>query len=301
MTILIWVFVVFALICAGSVVFILSRHWKEIQLLDPDSIKEEREKQKRDEILLQRFDRIRAEKVAPLRAVGNRVVHAVKTRFHEVYIRLVRLERSYRQAKTPFAVMTPSSKDRLKLVLNEARSLARDLKWPEAERRYLEALGIDSHAWDAYKGLGQIYLKQDLLPQATETYEFLLKSKMADDSVYAALADIAEKQKDFATAEEYRKKAIEQRPRLANRHAELAELYLDQSEPEKAWPSAKRAVELDPKSARYLELSLEAVILLGNRDEARRRYDKLRLLSQDRPKLQALKDRIDALKTDTDN
>lgn len=281
--------------------FVLGRHWKEIQLLDPESIKEEREKQKRDEILLQRFDRIRAEKVAPLRAVGNRVIHAIKTRFHEVYIRLVRLERSYRQAKTPFAVMTPSTKDRLKLVLNEARSLARDLKWPEAERRYLEALGIDSHAWDAYKGLGQIYLKQDLLPQATETYEFLLKSKMADDSVYAALADIAEKQKDFAAAEEYRKKAIEQRPRLANRHAELAELYLDQSEPEKAWPSAKRAVELDPKSARYLELSLEAVILLGNRDEARRRYDKLRLLSQDRPKLQALKDRIDALKTDTDN
>jgi tetratricopeptide (TPR) repeat protein len=180
MTILIWVLVFFALICAGSVVFVLGRHWKEIQLLDPESIKEEREKQKRDEILLQRFDRIRAEKVAPLRAVGNRVIHAIKTRFHEVYIRLVRLERSYRQAKTPFAVMTPSTKDRLKLVLNEARSLARDLKWPEAERRYLEALGIDSHAWDAYKGLGQIYLKQDLLPQATETYEFLLKSKMAE-------------------------------------------------------------------------------------------------------------------------
>jgi len=208
------------------------------------------------------------------------------------------LEKSYRQAKAPFVVMTPSVKDRLKLLLNEARSLARDLKWADAERRYLEALGIDSHAWDAYKGLGQIYLKQDLLPQAIETYEFLLKSKKADDSVYAALAEIAERQKDDVKAEMYRLKAVEERPRLANRHAELASFYLDQNQPEKAWSSAKRSVELDPKSARYLELSLETAIILGDREEARRRYDKLRLLSQDRPKLQAMKERVDAIKAD---
>lgn len=301
MGILVWIL---GFLCLASLVVIFvvyARHWREIQLLDPDSIQEEREKQKRDAILLQRFDRIRSEKIAPLRTVGHRVVHVLKTRFHQVYIRLVQLERSYRQAKSPFAVMTPSVKDRLKLVLNEARSLARDLKWAEAERRYLEALGIDSHAWDAYKGLGQIYLKQDLLPQATETYEFLLKSRMADDTVYAALAEIAEKQGNDDKAEQFRKKAIEERPRLAHRHAELAEFYLDRDQADKAWPAAKRAVELDPKSSRYLELSLEAVILLGNRDEARRRFDKLRLLSQDRPKLQAYKDRIDELKTDGDN
>lgn len=301
MAILTWILFALAVLAFSVVLFVLGRHWKEIRLLDPESIQEEREKQKRDQILLQRFDRMRAEKVAPVRAVGQRIVHGVKTRFHEVYIRLVRLERSYRQAKMPFASMTPSTKDRLKLILNEARSLARDLKWAEAERRYLEALGMDSHAWDAYKGLGQIYLKQDLLPQATETYEFLLKSKMADDVVYAALAEIAEKQGDLVKSEDFRLRAVEERPRLANRHAELAEFYLDHEQPERAWPPIKRAVELDPKSSRYLELSLEAAILLGDREEARRRYDKLRLLSQDRPKLQALKDRIDALASDRDN
>ncbi|MCC7357111.1 hypothetical protein IT408_01225 [Candidatus Uhrbacteria bacterium] len=291
-------------ICLMSLIVIFgifARHWREIQLLNPESIQEEREKQKRDAILLQRFDRIRSEKIAPLQTVGKRLLYALKTRFHDVYIRLVRLERSYRQAKSPFAAMTPSVKDRLKLILNDARSLARDLKWAEAERRYLEALGIDSHAWDAYKGLGQIYLKQDLLPQATETYEFLLKSRMADDTVYAAIADIAERQKNDEKAESYRKKAIDERPRLANRHAELAEFYLNRKQADKAWPVIKRAVELDPKSSRYLELSLEAAILIGNRDEARRRYDKLRLLSQDRPKLHALKERIDELKSEVDN
>lgn len=303
MVILTWIFFFLALLAFLVAFFVLARHWKEIRLLDPESIQEEREKQKRDQILLQRFDRMRAEKAAPIRAVGQRIVTAIKTRFHDVYIRLVRLERSYRQAKNPLAsMMTPSAKDRLKLVLNEARSLARDLKWAEAERRYLEALGMDSHAWEAYKGLGQIYLKQDLLPQARETYEFLLKSKMTDDVVYAAMAEISEKQGDLVKAEQFRLQAVEERPRLANRHAELAEFYLDHEDPEKAWPSIKRAVELDPKSSRYLELSLEAAILLGNREEARRRYDKLRLLSQDRPKLQALKDRIDALASeDRDN
>jgi tetratricopeptide (TPR) repeat protein len=191
--------------------------------------------------------------------------------------------------------MSPTVKDRIKLLLNDARSLSRDLKWADAERRYIEALGIDPHCWDAYKGLGQIYLKQDLLPQAKETFNFLLKSNKADDVCFAALADIAEEERDLVLAEDMRRKAVEFRPRLANRHAELAEFYVKQGFPDKAWPSAKRAAELDSKSAKYLEISLETAILLGERNEARKRYDKLRVLSQDRPKLQALKERIDEM------
>ena len=274
---------------------IVLRHWKEIRLLDPDTIKEERERQKREELLLQRFERMRAEKMGPLKAVSTRVLTSAKKAYHEVYLRLVRLEKYYKQAKAPFAMMAPSVKDRMKLLLDEARSLARDLKWAEAERRYLEALNIDGRNLDAYKGLGTIYLKQKLYPQATETFEFLVKMKKADDTCFAALADIAEAEGDNLKEEEMRKKAVEFRPRLANRQVELAELYIRLKDYSKAWACANRATELDPKSAKYLELSLEAAILVRDRTEAKLRYDKLRLLSEDRPRLQSLKERIDAI------
>ncbi|MFH1620913.1 MAG: hypothetical protein ABIB04_02405 [Patescibacteria group bacterium] len=288
-----WIALPIAGICIIVMLMMLFRHWKEIRLLNPDSIAEEREKQKLDELLLQRLTRKKTEKVAPFRAVVQRFTLNCKTAFHAAYIKLVRLERLYKQAAAPFAMMTPAVKDRVKSLIDDARSLARDMKWAEAEKRYLEVLVIDKRNFDAYKGLGTIYLKQKLYPQAKETYDFILKSHKADDACYSAIAEIAEVDGDLKKAEEMRLKAVECRPKLAHRQAELAVFYLDQKKPEKAWPYAKRSAELDPNSAKYLELSLETAILLGDQGEAKRRYDKLRVLSDDRPKLQAFKQKID--------
>lgn len=274
---------------------IVLRHWKEIRLLNPESIKEEREKKKRDELMLKRFERMRNEKIAPFKAMFQRAIFLMKTSYHAVYIRLVKLERFYTQAKTPFAFISPSVKDRIRSLLDDARSLARDTKYADAERRYLEALTVDKRCWDAYKGLGAIYLKQKMYAQARETFDFLHHSKKADDAVFSGLGEIAESEGDVARAEDMRRRAVEFRPRLPQRHAEMAEFYLQHGEPVKARPFAKRATDLDPKSAKYLELSLETAILLGDRNEARKLYDKFRLHSEDRVKLQALKDKIDAI------
>jgi tetratricopeptide (TPR) repeat protein len=218
-----------------------------------------------------------------------------KTAFHAAYIKLIQLDRFYKQAKAPLAKIAPSVQDRIQSLIDEARSLARDLKWADAERRYLEVLSIDNRNVDAYKGLGNLYLKQRLYPQAHETFEFLVKIRKADDACYAGLAEIAEAEGDVMTAEAMRIKALELQPRRADRHAELAEFYLSRSQPGKAWPLAKRAADLEPKSAKYLTTAIEAAVQTGNHAEARRRYDKLRLISSDSQKLQSLKERIDAI------
>lgn len=274
---------------------IIFRHWREIRLLDPGSIQEERERQKRDELMLQRFERMRLEKFGPFRQLFKRAIFLVKTAYHAVYLKLVRLEKFYRQAKSPFSAVAPSAKERIKLLLDDGRSLVRDMKCADAERRFLEVLTLDSRNLDAYKGLGGIYLKQKLYPQAKETFEFLLKLNKADDIVFASLAEIAGSENKPEVEEAMRLKAVESRPRLANRQAELADFYLKGEKPQQAWPYAKRATELDPKSAKYLELSVEIAILLGDRTEARKRYDKLRLVCEDRSKLQAIKDKMDAI------
>lgn len=282
--------------CAIAIMAVIAmRHWKELRILDPESIQQERERQRREELLLQRLARLKKNKLGPILAVLQRAVLELKKMYHAAYLSVVRLEKFYTQAKAPFAMMAPSVRERVKLLLSDARSLARDLKWADAERRFLEVLTIDAQNVEAYKGLGGVYLKQKLYVQARETFEFILKRRKADDTCYAALADIAFVEGNLGLCEAMRRKAVEIRPRLANCHADLAEFYLSQHTPTKAWPFAKRASDLDPKSPKYLELSLEAAILVGDRKEVRRRYDKLRLLSEDRSKLQALKERIDAM------
>ncbi|MFA5935401.1 MAG: tetratricopeptide repeat protein [Patescibacteria group bacterium] len=290
-----WIALPLAGIALAVFLTTLFRHWKEIRLLDPDSIKEERVRRKREEIINQRFDRVRSGAVAPLQKVMKHSVTAAKKTFHGAYIKLVHLDRFYKQAKAPFASIAPSMKDKIRTLLDEARSLARDLKWADAERRYLEVLGMDDRNLDAYKGLASIYLKQKLYPQARETFEFLMKTKQADASCYAGMGEIYEAEGDLVKAEEMFLKALEMQPRSPHRHSQLAEYYLDLNEPEKAVTLLQRAVELEPKSAKYLEQAIDASVRLGNRVEARRYYDKFRLVSEDRPKLQALKDRIEEL------
>lgn len=290
-----WISLTLAVIALGVICVTLFRHWREIRLINPESIQEERERRKREELIMQRFERMKSDKFGPIAQLAKHAILAGKTVFHAAYIKLVRLEKYYNQAKSPFSFIAPSAKERIKTLLDEARSLQRDMKWADAERRYLDVLAMDARNWDAYKGLGLIYLKQKLYPQAKETFDFLLKMKKADDVCYAALADIAESKEEWGLAEDMRKKAVDFQPRLANRQAELAQFYLERKLTDKAWIFAKQAAELEPKSAKYLELSLETAILVRDRLEAQKRYDKLRLLSEDRPKLQAFKDKIEGM------
>lgn len=290
-----WITLIIAGASLMAVVAIIFRHWKEIRLLNPDSIKEERERQKREELIVRRFERVTSEKLAPVRALILRAWTVGKIWYHGLYLRLLKLEKYYSQAKSPFAFVSSPAKEQVRQLLGDAESLFRDLKYADAERRYLEVLAIDKRNWEAYKGLGQIYLKQQLLPQAKETFEFILSKRKADDTVYASLAEIAEAGGDAARVEDLRRKAVEVAPRMAVRHAELAAFYLARSAPDKALPFARRATALDEASAKYLELLLETAILLGDRKEAGRSYDRLRLVSDDRAKLQTLKEKLDVL------
>lgn len=293
---LVWILFILALVSAAIAGFLVLRHWSEIRLINPMSIKEESERQKRDDLVAQRFSRVQTDKLAPVKYLYQQSVFQAKKAFHAAYIRLVRLDRLYQQATRPFAKVAPSEQERIKTLLDEARSLARDLKWGESEKRYLEVLLLDNRNKDAYQGIGILYLKQKMYPQAKETFEYLAKTRQADDACFAALAEIAETEGEMGKAEEMHLKAVELRPRLAHRHFELARHYVERGEVAKAWPSAKRASDLEPKSAKYCELALECSMALGDWQETKRRYDKLRLLSEDYQRLQQFRERIDKIR-----
>lgn len=275
--------------------FLLSRHWKEMRLLDPNTIKKERERQKRESIIRRRFERMGAEGLEPVKRLGRRLADMSRDVYSRACARLQAMENFYKNIKSPLAVMTPSTRDRVKTLLTEAKALSRDLKWADAERRYIEVLSLDTHEPEGYKGLGYIYLKQKLYPQAKETFEFLVKMKKTDDTVYAGLAEIAEAEGNPALAETMFIKAMESSPRQAHRHAELAMFYLNRHDAQKALLRAKRASALEPKSSKYLELCLESAILAGDAKEARERLSRLRLVSDDQEKFQTWKQKVEEM------
>jgi len=290
-----WIAYGVAIIALGVTLFLIARHWKEIRLLDPQSIKEERQKQEREKLITRRFERVSAEQLAALHRFGRTLARKTKESYKRTEERLQSFDNLYKKVKSPFSAMAPSQRERIKTLLTEARSLIRDLKWADAERRLLEALALDQRQIDAYRLLGTLYLRQKLYPQARETYEFLVKTRKADDATYAGLAEIAKAEGNFQIAEAMLQKAADASPRQPHRQAELAAFFLERGNAAKAWPHAKRASELEPGSAKYLEQSLETVILLGDRKEARARYNRLRLLSEDPARFQVLKDKVEAI------
>lgn len=287
-------FVIAALALAFAI-SILVRHWKEIRLLDPDSIREERLKREREKVIQRRFERVHADRIAAVNRFGRHVGKRATEAYRRTYRKLQSFDTVYKSVSAPLSAMAPSQRERIKTLLTEARAFIRDLKWADAERRCVEILSMDARQIEAYRLLGQIYLKQKLYPQAIETFEYLVKTRKADDATYAGLADLAEAAGDRMRAEVMRLKAVDASPRQAHRHAEAADFFLKTKEVERAWPFAKRAAELEPQSAKYLELSLDAAILLGDRKEAEARYRRLRLLSDDPNRFQAWKEKIDGL------
>ncbi|GMU25749.1 MAG: hypothetical protein AMXMBFR16_06540 [Candidatus Uhrbacteria bacterium] len=287
---LLWASLVLALLAAGVIALVLVKHWGEIRLLNPETIRAEQERKARDRMVRDRFQRRLRVLTAPLGQAGRRAVAAFKQRYRRMESRL---------AKAAGASMAGSNDDGdardMKSKLQEARALLRDGKWAEAERAFLEILKRDKRRIEGYRGLALLYLQTKQYKQAKELFHFLIRIHGDDDSTYAGLGDIEEAEGDLGQAEHMRKKALEKNPRLAKRHAELAQFYVKYGSPEYAWVHAKKACELDPKSPRFLELSVETAILVRDRAEAERRYDRLRLVSHDRSKLQSLQEKIDAL------
>lgn len=286
---------VIALAALGVAGWVIVRHWSELILLDPMSIKEEREREQREELIRRRFERMSKDRFSTVARAFRQMHRSAKTAYSKAYERLKAFETVYQNMASPFASVAPSARERTKVLILEARSLARDLKWADAERRYLEVLSVDPRSAEAYQGLGQIYLRQRLFPQAKETLEFVIKMKRADDATYGALAEIAEAEGQASQAETYLQKAIEASPKNAHRHAELVTWCMAHGQAEKAVASARRAMELEPGSAKYVELALEVALARKDAAEARRMYDRLRLVTEDHRKYQSWKEKIDLL------
>jgi len=295
MSLLAWIALAVLILSLLTIGWLLLMHWGDLRLLDPMTIKEERQKKERQELMNRRFERVSSEQAASLSRAFRGLWKSLRDSYRSFYRRLRALDASYKKVKNPLASMAPSQKDRVTTLINEAKSLARDTKWAEAERRYLDVLQIDPRSIDAYKGIGQIYLKQKLYPQAKETLEFLLKTKKTDDTTFACLAEIAEVEGDMEKAEVYRVKAAEASPNQAFRHAELAQFYLARKRPDYAWGPAERAIELEKQSVKFLELAFDVAIANRMPKEARELYQRLRIAADDADRASHWKEKLEQI------
>ena len=180
-------------------------------------------------------------------------------------------------------------------LLNEAAALTEQEKYPEAERKYIEILSLDDRNTDAYKGLGELYLKQKDYEHAKETFEFLLQLNEDDPFIYRSLGAIASEKGDLKKAQEELKKSLELDATDISSYIDLAQVYLNLDEPGQAFEIISKAAGLEPNNPRVLDFLIEISIIVRDKEAALKAFRQLKEANPENQKLKELRDKVDKL------
>lgn len=244
----------------GTVAAVLLRHAPRIAVIDVETIKEERAKRLKERIILQRFDRFRADKLGAVGKAFHAAFDAASKAGRRLVQRLYKLEQYYQRLKTPKAVS--SDPNAVKRMLEQAGEFARQEETVQAEKLYIEVIGHHPKNVDAYEGLGNLYLKNRQLEQARETLKFALRLQPDNASVLMS----------------------------------LGQLEAGQGNHQDALGHLRQATTVRPKNPKYLDAYVEAALGAKNAKDAERGIGLLKDVNPENQKLAEFEERAKALK-----
>ncbi len=284
------------IVCLGAVGFIIFRKLSLVANLDIASLPEEREAQKKKEIISRRLNAEEAHlqvRLAFLLKPIKKIWGKLQLQFR-IYVG--KIERLWHHEQRQVAHVKPEDKEAMRekvhSIVKEAANYFQLSNFPRAEELFISAIKIDPKAAEAYRGLADTYFAQGNTDEAKETYEFLLKLTPDDDAVMVKIAEIAEEKGDVETAINYYQQAVVLNDALSPRFYHLAELLLKVNQPVVAKEAILSAVEIEPKNPKYLDLLIETVLLCGDKALTKKAFEELRAVNPENQKLAVFEEKI---------
>lgn len=244
------------------IVFLLSRKWTQLRLLDVQSLPDSETKKKKQELIKQRIERAglkyakKAQKDV-IKPLGSGLQTLIRT----VAGKLTAAERRYQQKKNKVATQEGDLRV-IDSMLDEAQKFMDEEIWDLAEKKLIAVISLDARNKDAYELLGRVYLFNKDYKSAKETFEFLNKLSPRDASVIASLGQVAQKLGSKEEAVEY----------------------------------FRKAVDISPKNPKYLDLYLDSIIEIGDVHEAMTTLDKLREVNPENKKIEDYEEKIEQVR-----
>lgn len=240
---------------AGILLFLVGRKFSLLRTLDLAAMRSHQQAQAKSALLENRLYRRLAEikkaMLEKLRPLFKRIFTFVK----KVFSSLTELERKYRHQGIAQKAQTQETKEALRqnlnIILANAQVHLEKAEYHEAEKKYIEVVGLDAQNIEAYQGLAEVYAGLKDFAHALETLEF---AKKLD-------------------------------PENAELWVDLGCLYQKLDNPKQVQSAFKKAVEISPNNPKYLDLLLAQSIINKDRYEATRAFDKLKEVNPDNQKL----------------
>lgn len=235
---------------AAAIIWVLVRRIPTVALIDVKNLPVDKAAKKKEEIIADRIVRGAIQKSVPIRKVASGVWEWLREHFRRLAHRAFELQRrSEHLARARWDALTAST--RMHALMREGDRLAKDDKFVEAEKQYIEALSIEQKNPKLYEKLGRLYLRNKQYDQARDTFRFASRLSPNDASVVASLGEVALAREEYADAITY----------------------------------FQHAVSLRQRSPRYLDFLLEACITGGNRSCAKEALAQLAAVNPENAKL----------------
>ena len=251
-----------AFIAFVVIIVMIVKKFKKLAQIDTSKIPEEKQAGVKSSLMEQRLER-------KFKSAGSYMGDKVKPAFGKIASgarklkdRAVSMEKHYAERAKAKKIPTLEEKEEVRQKVNklftEAGEFQKDEKWAEAEKKYLEILGLDLKDTKAYEKLGWVYVEMKDYEHAKETFEFIKKINPKDDELYLGLGEVC--------------------------------WALDKKE--EALLNYKEAVNLSPNDPKNLNLLFNTAIELKDKYLAQTTLDKLRQVNPENQKLLEMEEKL---------
>lgn len=258
-----WILIIIIIFCLGVIGYVLYHKLPQIRIIDVNTIPEERERKVKEQIILQKFNRIGGAKLRIISKQGAQAVRTVSKYGRRAVQRLYKMEQYYQKLKrTASEGQHAYTADIINQEIGKAEEYIKQAEYIPAEKIYIDIISHNPKSVDAYEGLGNMYLVAGQLDQARETLKFALRLSPDDASVNVSLAELEIKHENNKAALEF----------------------------------LRKAVEIRPKNPRYLDFYIEAALKAGALKDVRKGITALKEVNPENTKITGFEERFQELK-----
>lgn len=290
--------IIIIIISIAVIIYIIVRKLPFLANFEVDKMPTEIESETKTKIVEQRLERKARSALGKISPVVSKISQFGQEKFKKVYENLKNLENQYKKKPKKQEIATQQEYEDYEKKLDEMLKSAEDLieqeKYEEAEKRYIEIIGIDPKSTEAFRGLGNLYLLMKNYDDAKQTFEHILKINEMDDWAYARLSKVAQEQGDLSKAKDNIKKSLEIK-NTAIHYFELAEVNNKLEEYDEALNNLQQALDIEPNNPKYLDLFITIAIKSKHKKSAANALEHLKEINPDNQKIEEFEAEIKEL------
>jgi len=257
MTILDYIFLGLTIAGLAVILFITFRKFPQISAVKPDSVPDEADKAKKKNIIEQRLDRKFNTFFQKIKDWLKPVISKSNETFKKVIGKLYALEKQYTEKiQESNRAQTPGQlKSKISKMFEEAKELAKDNKYKDAEKLYIKIISLDKENTEAFELLGELYIKIKEYNFAHETFAHLLRIDPENALVYHDLGLLAQRQGNISLAIKNWQKALDIEPNNPKIIDSLLEAAIQSKNKVLAYESLDKLKEINPENQKIADFA----------------------------------------------